>query len=418
MMALAISSATVRDRLEFTARIFAILTAVSIPWSSSATSICAGIWLLTLLPTIKWTSLRSIANAPAAYMPIALVVLAIIGMLWADVMWSERMQGLAPFVKLLVIPLLMFQFSSREGGKLVLLGFLISATVLLVLSWLFAAMPQLPLATQNKGYGIPVKDYISQSGIFTLCAFALLERALAEWKRSRGMAILLAIFACVFFANIIFVALARTFLVVIVLLFVLLGVLRMTFRGFAVLTAVGVVCAAISWSASGYLRDRVTDVISEINTFSPAHDTSSGARLSFWKDSIAILQDAPVLGHGTGSIREMFSRQAGEAMNAPGAASNPHNQTFAVAIQLGTIGALVLFMMWIAHVKLFLAQDMISWIGLIVVAQNIVGSLFNSHLFDFTQGWIYVFGVGVTGGLMLRQSAITVREASAPAVVS
>jgi O-antigen ligase len=35
--------------------------------------------------------------------------------------------------------------------------------------------------------------------------------------------------------------------------------------------------------------------------------------------------------------------------------------------------------------------------------QNIVSSLFNSHLFDFTSGWLYVFGVGVVGGMVLRQ---------------
>jgi hypothetical protein len=30
----------------------------------------------------------------------------------------------------------------------------------------------------------------------------------------------------------------------------------------------------------------------------------------------------------------------------------------------------------------------------------------NSHLFDFTQGWIYVWGVGVLGGMMLRAGAV------------
>ena len=35
--------------------------------------------------------------------------------------------------------------------------------------------------------------------------------------------------------------------------------------------------------------------------------------------------------------------------------------------------------------------------------QNIVGSLFNSHLFDFGQGWVYVLGVGVAGGHALRK---------------
>src|SRR5207249_528145 len=37
----------------------------------------------------------------------------------------------------------------------------------------------------------------------------------------------------------------------------------------------------------------------------------------------------------------------------------------------------------------------LAGIGLIVVVQNVVSSLFNSHLFDFTEGWAYVWGVGV-----------------------
>jgi len=37
-----------------------------------------------------------------------------------------------------------------------------------------------------------------------------------------------------------------------------------------------------------------------------------------------------------------------------------------------------------------------------VVVQNFFTSLFNSHIFDFTPGWIYVLGVGVAGGMMLK----------------
>jgi hypothetical protein len=85
------------------------------------------------------------------------------------------------------------------------------------------------------------------------------------------------------------------------------------------------------------------------------------------------------------------------------ATSNPHNQTFAVAIQLGLLGAAVLFAMWLAHLLLFRGEGLAAWAGLVVVTQNIVGSLFNSHLFDFTQGWGYVFGVGVAAGMVLKQ---------------
>ncbi len=49
-----------------------------------------------------------------------------------------------------------------------------------------------------------------------------------------------------------------------------------------------------------------------------------------------------------------------------------------------------------------------------LVVQNIVGSLFNSHLFDFTQGWVYVFGVGVAGGMVLKNRAMQKPAGSAP----
>jgi O-antigen ligase len=51
---------------------------------------------------------------------------------------------------------------------------------------------------------------------------------------------------------------------------------------------------------------------------------------------------------------------------------------------------------------LFRGHTLPEWIGLVVVTQNIVGSLLNSHLADFTQGWIYVVGVGLAGGMVRR----------------
>jgi O-antigen ligase len=59
--------------------------------------------------------------------------------------------------------------------------------------------------------------------------------------------------------------------------------------------------------------------------------------------------------------------------------------------------------MWAAHAWLFCGGGITSWIGIIVVMQNVVSSLANSHLFDFTEGWLYVFGVGVAGGMALRE---------------
>jgi hypothetical protein len=57
--------------------------------------------------------------------------------------------------------------------------------------------------------------------------------------------------------------------------------------------------------------------------------------------------------------------------------------------------------MWWVHLSLFRGEGLMAWIGLMVVVQNFFTSLFNSHIFDFNEGWIYVLGVGIAGGALL-----------------
>jgi len=110
-------------------------------------------------------------------------------------------------------------------------------------------------------------------------------------------------------------------------------------------------------------------------------------RLEFWSKSVEFVKSAPLIGNGTGSIPELFRRSAaGQSGVAAAGSSNPHNQTLAVAIQLGLLGVGLLWAMWAAHLWLFRAPGLAEWIGLVIVVQNIVGSLFNSHLFDFLTG--------------------------------
>ena len=167
--------------------------------------------------------------------------------------------------------------------------------------------------------------------------------------------------------------------------------------------------------SSPYLRGRTVQLWTDYQQYEDSDAvTSSGQRLEFYKNSLHFIRQAPIIGHGTGTIGALFDRAVvGKTGAAASRSNNPHNQTFAVAIQLGLVGALVLWAMWIAHLLLFRGNGLVEWVGLVVVVQNIVGSLFNSHLFDFGQGWLYVLGVGVAGGMALKKRAAE-RQAGAP----
>ena len=89
--------------------------AVSLPWSTSASSILIVLWLIALVPTLDAASVRRELLSAAGGLPVLLWAFGAIGMLWADVSWSDRIAGLSGFHKLLFIPLLLAQF--RRSGQ-------------------------------------------------------------------------------------------------------------------------------------------------------------------------------------------------------------------------------------------------------------------------------------------------------------
>jgi O-antigen ligase len=384
----------------------AVGVAVSLPWSTSVTAILVALWILAVLPTLDGNAVRRELTNPAAYLPVLLWLLAAIGMMWAaDVSWHDRIGGLGKFHRLLVIPLLLIHFRRSERGIWVIYGFFAASVVLLLVSWVLALTPG--LTWRGKEFGVPTKDYIFQSMNFLVCVFALLGIACEtgraqQWRRTVEAVAL----ALLFVANIVFVVTSRTALLVVPVLLVWLGWQEFRWRGLFGTLLAFVVLGSIAWSASPYLHVRLTRSVTEYEAYRTKNEpNSTGLHLEFLRKSLGFVETAPIIGHGTGSIPEQFRlSESGHDSASAFHSENPHNQIFAVAIQLGLIGTAVLIAMWIAHLLLFTGgSGLIAWFGTIVVVQNIVSSLFNSHLFDFTSGWLYVFGVGVIGGMVLRQ---------------
>jgi O-antigen ligase len=393
------------DRVQWrnAADVLAAVVAAAIPWSTSVSTIAIVAWLIALLPTVRPEDLRDVMRHPAAFVPVALVAFAAIGMLWADVPWKERVNGFEPFARFLILPLLFVQYRNSERWRWLFCVFLVSCTLLMVVSFAGIAVGG-NFPWRFKTYGVPVRDYISQSGEFILCAAALIYVAMTAWTQRRTLALFGAIaLAALFIINVAFVAPSRTALVTVPLLLVLFAITQCRLKAMlAFLAAIAVLCAIV-WVSSVQVQQRLLGIMTEVRTHQPNRaETSAGQRVDFWKQSLNVIQAAPVIGHGTGGLQEIMSRAAKAEGKRP--TVNPHNQSFTVAIQLGFVGMLLLVAMWSAHAALFLrGTGLVAWVGLAIVAQNFVGCLFNNHLFDFTQAWTYLFGVGTAGGVVLAQ---------------
>ena len=395
------------------ADILAVLVALSLPWSTSLVAIFIVVFLLSLIPAFDSKHFVKSLKRPVSLAPVALFAVATLGMFWAsDISWTARLHGLAPVAKLLVIPFFIYQFERSGRGLWVAIAFLVSCIVVMLLSWLLSWLisvdPRVILAPNNYP-GVPVKNSIAQSQEFAFCAFGALGAAAYFFQtRSKRLAMLMAALAAAFLANMMFVATSRTALVCIPVLLTVFAFVHLQRRGMLILIIVALAGVALAWSTSPYLRWRASAPVSEYQQYHDSNAvTSTGQRLEYWRKSIKFIEAAPLFGHGTGSTKTLFERDAiGQTGVSAEVIGNPHNQTLNVAVQWGLLGLIALYAIWIAHLKVFLSPSgLAAWIGLVAVVENFISSLFNSHLFDFTEGWIYVLAVGVAGGMVFRESA-------------
>jgi len=333
-----------------------------------------------------------------------LFALAVAGTLWSEAAWSAHVYAIGPTAKLLVFPALIYHFQRSTRGAWVFVAFLISCTVLLGMSWIVAFEPQLTIKPIVE-YGVPVKNYIDQSQEFALCAVALVYLTVKFLDQRKFLAgALLALFALSFVINMAFVVVSRTALFTMPLMLIIFAFLHLKRRGIVVAICISATLIGAVWFTSPAFRERIGSIISQYDLYKQSNEaTSVGLRLEFWRKSLHFFAEAPLFGHGTGSTRGLFLQAAAGQTGAAGEViGNPHNQTLNVAVQWGALGVLVLYAMWLVHLLLFRGTDFGSAIGLLVVIQNVMSSLFNSHLFDFHEGWMYVLGVGVAGGMTMK----------------
>jgi O-antigen ligase len=387
-----------------TADIFVILIALSLPWSTTLVAIFAVALLVTMarFPDAR-AFLRSLKR-PVCALPVALFALAVLGTLWSDAPWGTRLYGVGPAAKLLMLPVLFYHFERSARGVQVFIAFLISCAVLMGMSWIVAYDPGLALKSTVE-YGVPVKNYIDQSQEFALCAVALAYPVIMLLRAGKiRLALLLAVLALSFVVNMAFVVVSRTAMVTMPIMLAVFALLHLKWRTNVIMLCTAIVLAGLAWMASPKLQWTTATFLRDYRLYQTQNTpTSIGLRLEFWKKSLSFFAEAPVLGHGTGSTRGLFAQAAiGHAGAGAEIIANPHNQTLNVAVQWGITGVVVLYAMWLLHLLLFRGDGLVPWIGLLVVVQNIFTSLFNSHLFDFNEGWMYVLGVGIAGGTALK----------------
>jgi O-antigen ligase len=391
-----------------------VAVSASLPWSTSATEAMIGCWVVVAISLLDPQKLWKALESPVAILPLVICLISIAGLIYTEGESRVALHRTFQYFRLLAIPLLLAQCPTRAQCWHVVWAYLLSCSFLLAASYLVWLWPQLSFRPLRVP-GVPTKDYIAQSGEFTLCALGLLALAWQRWSGGQRLVSTAAVgLALLFLSNIFCVAASRTALFTLPILLVVLAAKMLRYRIFPVFCLALSLGGAAVWYSSPSLQQRTDQIRQEVygEATPQTQDISLALRVQFWKVSLSLLREAPILGHGTGSTGATFKR-SGQNDTSITPTDNPHNQTLLMAVELGLLGVAALWAMWTVHTYIFIRHGLAASCGLFLVLQNVIGSVFNSHLVDFTQSWTYAFGVGVLSALVWHEAPL-VKSASGP----
>jgi O-antigen ligase len=394
------------EKLAASRQIAAIATAFFLPFSTSGQAIAVSVFAVLALLTLDRARFIDTMRKPAAWLPVALFVLIMVGVLWSMQPFAGAIKWVGPYAKLLLIPLLMATAFTPRQALQIGYGFLASCLVILALSYAAVLWPTGPW-TWFKSIGVPFKDNAVQSECFAICALGLALGATYVWSDgNRRRAIALGLLALIFFADIFLIYISKTGMLVaftmVAILVIAIGGWRTSFIIGIPIIAIVVVTLAMSPGA----KSRFNEIASDVTAGAETKNVSTASRIDFWSKAGEFVKQAPLLGHGTGSIRPLYqSLEATRPSPYGEAVADPHNQFLHTTLQVGLIGGLILLAMWAVHFRLFIRRDFASVMGLGIFAMTFVGSLFNSHISQVTQGMLYCLGVGMLGAVVLHRDA-------------
>jgi O-antigen ligase len=389
---------TLTTRAETCARACAIALGFTLPISVALDNVLlAAILALWIASGGYSDKLAQIKRTPVALAALLLFALLVAGLTYGTRYPGDGLRYLGKYADLAFIPIFVTLFDTERGQHYAWLAFAAAMALTLVLSCLLWS----GLVTHNSpGFGDQAnpsvfKHYLTQNLLmaFSALLFAQLARmARSAWQR-RGWSAL-AVLAAV---NVTFMTPGRTGQLVLVTLILYFAYALWRWRGtLAAAAGIAIVAAALMQGAAGE-DNRFARGLDESKSWQPgqATQTSVGSRLEFYRNSLTIVREHPLIGVGTGGFPKAYADVvAGSAVDAT---TNPHDEYLNIAVQLGIAGLLALLHMfyrvWRDAPALPSAHEHMLARGLIITFA--LGCLFNSLLVDHTEGLLFAWAAGL-----------------------
>ncbi len=369
--------------------IFTALLIGSIYFSTSLAIILSAVLGLLWLLSGQLTGMPGLLRKyPVALWSLLLYGCFIAGLSYGNATDSDAFSMLRKYRELLFIPILISFLTTERYRYWAWNTFMIASAATLLISYLM----NFGIISLNEQGDPCYKSRITHSIFISFFAFFCMHKVYDD-KRYGKLYLTLAIL-CLY--NLFFVVEGRTGQLIVAALILLFSIQRLTIKKCGITVVIGAVLFALFLNFSDK-ASRITEGIANTQAYlqpvSEQTESSMGLRYTFWKYSLKLMADSPMVGHGTGSFAKEYQRIAiGEQVMT----HNPHNEFFMIGVQLGLFGLLA-YLGFLSS-QLYYARELSDnekWLAQGLLMSLLITSLFNTPFFDFTEGHWYAVMVAL-----------------------
>ncbi|MDO9138793.1 MAG: O-antigen ligase family protein [Methylobacter sp.] len=368
---------------------FIAVFVIAIYLSTSLSVVLSGLLGLLWLVSKRFTSLTEVLNKyPVALWALFLYGCFLVGLSYGDASSKDAFFMINKYRVLYFIPILISFLITKHYRYLAWNCFIVASVATLLISYLM----NFGIVEPNDIGDPCLKSRITHSIFIAFFAFFSMHKYYDDKNNKKLYLILFML--CLH--NIFFVVEGRTGQVIMVALLLLFAIQRYSVKEglFAVCAVVIFLMLFLSFSDKS---DRIIEGIANTKAyFQPIPEqteSSMGQRYTFWAYSLKLIKEKPLLGHGTGNFAKEYQRIS---VGEPFITKNPHNEFLMVAVQLGLYGLLVYLGFLISlfyYARKLPDNEKKMAQGLLAVL--VIASLFNTPLFDHTEGHWFAYMVAL-----------------------
>ncbi len=358
-----------------------IATCLVLPVATSLLSIFSLLTILLWILSGRAIELPGIVkNNPIVSLATGLLILFIIGLSYSSAEFSESIGYLKKYRELLFFPVIITLLKNDKlAQSRCESAFLLGCIVLLTNSYcMFLGI--IPSAR----YGNSILYHITHNFFISILTFYAAHK-IFEAPRPRGKVLWASLFI-LSVVNMFYIAPGRTGMLVFLFLMILFFMQRLSLIKQLVCLTILTAMLTIAFQTSDNFSSRSKVAVQEVQNYEyGASRTSLGMRFDWWINSLALMKEKPLLGHGTGSFITEHDRYIkGTKMMKT---DNPHNEFLLVGVQLGGIGLVLISALFVTQLVLsFRLSKPARLYSQGVLMAMLIGCTLNSFLFDTHQG--------------------------------